>query len=158
MTQGKRSPSQLELNNMITRIDNFRRRHRGMTSMLAMLYLVLISALSLGFYASTTISSQLSNNDERVARAYLASETGMDFMRQRLARVRIPTATPPAFVIDELYDNLQTELNGTSNVGGGNISRNGNIIKIPRADRSPSIIRTSAASQSRSPTGQVKSL
>ena len=64
---------------MITRVRNSARpqlRRRGMTSLLAMLYLILISALALGFYASTTVSSQLSNNDERVARAALASESG----------------------------------------------------------------------------------
>src|SRR5439155_22260732 len=52
-------------------------------------------------------------------------------MRRQLAKVRIPATTPPNVVIDKLYLNLQTELNGTSNLGGGNISRNGNTIYIP---------------------------
>src|SRR5205814_8920100 len=103
----------------------------GMTSMLAMLYLILISALALGFYASTTYSSQLSNNDDRVAHAYLASETGMDFMRRQLAKVRIAPTTPPNAVLNELYTNLQNQLNGTSNLNGGNISKAGNTIHIP---------------------------
>lgn len=102
-----------------------------MTSLLAMLYLVLISALALGFYASTTMSSQISNNDERVARASLASESGMDFMRRQLAKVRIPANTAPTSVINALYSNLSTQLNGTSNLNGGSISRNGNTIYIP---------------------------
>src|SRR5947207_14127412 len=99
---------------MITRVRSLlrtQRRRKGMTSLLAMLYLVLISALALGFYASTTVSSQLSNNDDRVARASLASESGMDFMRRQLAKVRIPANTAPTAVIDKLYQNLQTELN-----------------------------------------------
>jgi hypothetical protein len=102
-----------------------------MTSLLAMLYLVLISTLAIGFYASTTVSSQLSNNDSRVARAYMASETGMDFMRRQLAKVRIPANTAPGDVLDNLYAALQTQLNGTSNLSGGNISRSGNTISIP---------------------------
>ena len=114
---------------MITRTRT-NRRH-GLTSLLAMLYLVLISALSLGFYATTTVSSQLSNNDERVARAYMASETGMDFMRRQLAKVRIPPNTAPNVVIDRLYTALQGQLNGTSNLAGGNIGRTGNTIYIP---------------------------
>src|SRR5262249_13111963 len=115
--------------NMFTRIRT--NRYRGMTSLLAMLYLILISALALGFYASTTVTPQLSNNAQRSARAYLASETGMDFMRPQPAKVPIPANTPPTQVIDKLYTALQNQLDGTSNLAGGNISRNGNTIYIP---------------------------
>jgi hypothetical protein len=66
-----------------------------------------------------------------VARAYLASETGMDFMRRQLANVHIPPTTPPNQVLGELYSDLQAQLNGTGNLNGGNISKVGNTIHIP---------------------------
>jgi hypothetical protein len=104
---------------------------RGMTSVLAMLYLVLFSTLAIGFYAATTTASHVTNNDERVARAFLATESGMDFMRYQLANVSVPPNTPPEQVIDQLYSDLQSDLNGTPNLAGFSIARDGNIIRIP---------------------------
>src|SRR3954447_3559633 len=104
---------------------------RGVTALIAMIYLVLISSLALGFYAMTTTSSQLASNDEQTARAYLAAESGMDFMRRQLAKVTVPPTVLPANAINSYYPNLQTLLNGTGNLNGGNISRSGNTISIP---------------------------
>ena len=38
---------------------------RGVASVLAMLYLVIFSTLALGFFASTTLSTQIAGNDRR---------------------------------------------------------------------------------------------
>lgn len=108
-----------------------RRVRRGVTALIAMMYLVLISSLALGFYAMTTTSSQLANNDERIAKAYMAADSGMDFMRRQLAKVRVPPLTAPANSINAYYPNLQAMLNGTGNLGGGSISRTGNTIYVP---------------------------
>jgi hypothetical protein len=112
------------------RIRQFR-RHRGVTSLIAMMYLVLISSLVLGFYAMTTTSAQLSSNDERIARAYLAADSGMDFMRRQLAKVRVPPHTAPEMSIEFYYPDMGARLNGTGNLNGGSISRSGNTISIP---------------------------
>src|SRR5688572_25021882 len=112
------------------RIRQFR-RHRGVTSLIAMMYLVLISSLVLGFYAMTTTSAQLSSNDERIARAYLAADSGMDFMRRQLAKVRVPPHTAPEMSIEFYYPDLGSRMNGTGNLNGGAISRSGNTISIP---------------------------
>lgn len=108
-----------------------RRTRRGVTALIAMIYLVLISSLALGFYAMTTTSSQLSTNDEQTARAYLAAESGMDFMRRQLAKVTVPPTVLPGSAIDAYYVDLQSMLNGTGNLNGGNITRDGNTISIP---------------------------
>ena len=68
-----------------------------------MLYLVLFSTMAIGFYATTTMSMQLSANDERIARAELAAESGMDFIRLHLAAVRIPTSATPADALTIRY-------------------------------------------------------
>ncbi|MBC8108315.1 MAG: hypothetical protein H7Z14_17145 [Anaerolineae bacterium] len=121
------------INRMVHRLMHQRRRpvRRGVTALIAMMYLVLISTLALGFYAMTTMSSQISSNDAQIARAYLAAESGMDFMRRQLARVTVPPSVQPADAIEHYYPNLQTMLNGTGNLENGSIGRDGNTITIP---------------------------
>src|SRR5690349_2655020 len=108
-----------------------KRQPRGMTAVLAMLYLVLFSSLALGFYAATTTSSQIAGTDKQVSSAYMSAESGMDFMRMELSRVMIPTNTPNNQVINALYTNLQTQCNGSGNIAGQSIVLKGNTIEIP---------------------------
>src|SRR4029079_4100632 len=112
-------------------MNKHKRQPRGMTAVLAMLYLVLFSSLALGFYAATTTSSQIAGTDQQVANAYMAAESGMDFMRHTLSRVSIPTHTPNNQVISSLYTNLRAQLNGTGNLGAQSITLNGNTIEVP---------------------------
>ena len=69
------------------------RLRRGITSMLAMLYLVLFATLAVGFYASTGTNAQVSTNELRRYKALGAAESGMDFMRYELFQVAIPPTT-----------------------------------------------------------------
>jgi Tfp pilus assembly protein PilX len=106
-------------------------RSYGLVMIIAMMYLVLISTLAVGFYAMTTMSAQMSKNDEAGARAYMAAESGMDFMRSQMVHVNVPPTTPSSSAIDAYYPNLQTLLNGTPNLGNQTILRNGSVIHIP---------------------------
>ena len=108
-----------------------RARAAGMTSVIAMMYLVLISSLAVGFYAATTTATRVANNDAHVTQAQLAAQSGMDFMRRQMAKVSINPHTVPQLAIEDYYPDLQTLLNGTSNLAGQSISRNGNTISIP---------------------------
>src|SRR5947208_2731334 len=92
-------------------------RRRAITSMLAMLYLVLFAMLAVGFYASTNTAGQVSANEQRRYRALGAAESGMDFMRYQLFQVAIPPATTADQVITQIYNDLATQLNGTPNLG-----------------------------------------
>ncbi len=104
----------------------------GMTSVLAMLYLVLFSTLAIGFYAATNTQSQVVGNDERVARASLACESGMELLRYQLGLVWIPPEPlPPDQIINELYADLQSQLKDTGNMDGLDIALVGNTIQIP---------------------------
>ena len=102
-----------------------------MTAVLAMLYLVLFSSLAIGFYTATVTSAQMSSTDQQIGKAYVAAESGMDFMRYQLSRVTIPPNTPTTQVINALYTNLQSQLVGTGNLSGQNIALNGNTIEVP---------------------------
>ena len=79
---------------------------RGVTSVLAMLYLVLFGMLAIGFYAATSIASQVVYNELRSAEALLAAETGMDFMRYAMHGVAIAPDTPISQVMGLKYETM----------------------------------------------------
>jgi len=106
-------------------------RRRGATAVLAMLYLVLFSTLALGFYAATTTAVQVSHNDGQVSRAFLASESGLDFMRYHMARVSIPAYAPAGTVTTELANDLRDRLESTGNLPGLTVGASGTVIHIP---------------------------
>jgi Tfp pilus assembly protein PilX len=110
------------------------RSRRGVTAMLAMLYLVLFSTLAIGFYAAVGTSVQVVGNERRTANAMLAAESGLQFMRYQLANVNIPQSTPDNQVIDQLVADLRYNLDGTANLGSHTVVRTGNTIYIPSAD------------------------
>lgn len=96
-----------------------------------MLYMMLITMLVLGFYASVTTSTTLARNDQRTAKALLAAESGIQFMRNRLAHVSIPPSTTPANLLSELETDLRNDAVIAGNLLGGTITRSGNVINIP---------------------------
>lgn len=103
----------------------------GITSVLAMLYLVLFGMLALGFHAATSIASQVVHNDLRIAQAQLAAETGMDFMRFALHGVAIPPDVQPADILTEVAIDLEAQLKGTGNLGSNQVAIIGNRIEVP---------------------------
>ena len=108
------------------------RRRRGVTSVIAMLFLVLIGTLALGFYTSVTTATALAKNDRRSAKALMAAESGIQFMRNRLANVSIPPNTTAADLLDELEADLLNDEQIANNLLGTPIPpRDGNVLTIP---------------------------
>ena len=112
-------------------MNRFIRNRRGVTSVIAMLFLVLIGTLALGFYTSVTTATALAKNDRRTAKALMAAESGIQFMRNRLANVTIPPTTTSANLLNELGNDLEADAMITGNLIGAAITRNGNVITIP---------------------------
>jgi hypothetical protein len=108
-----------------------RRRRRGLSSMLAMLYLVLFGALALGFYAQVNTSVQIAKNEQQVIKALLAAESGVQFMRYHLASVQMPASTQPPQMLQELYNDLSAQLDGSPNMAGKKVGFDGSTIRIP---------------------------
>ena len=107
-------------------------RRRGVTSVIAMLFLVLIGTLALGFYTSVTTATALSRNDRRTAKALMAAESGIQFMRNRLANVTIPPNTTSAQLLDELAADLLSDEELAGNLAPGTeIKYANNVITIP---------------------------
>src|SRR5688500_8021515 len=110
-------------------MDNpFRRNRRGITSAIAMIFLVLIGLMAMGFYALTTTATTISKNDRRTAKALLAAESGIQFMRNRLAHVTIPPNTSSANLLSELETDLKNDAYIVGNIGSAPITRAGNVI------------------------------
>jgi hypothetical protein len=114
-----------------------RRRRRGITSLIALLYLILMTTLAIGFYAATVTTAQVSNNDARTARAMLAADSGMDFIRYQIGTVVIPASSTSLF--DGLYTQLGNQINDTLNMPSGtpniSMSGDGKTIYIPASNK-----------------------
>ncbi|MEO6436735.1 MAG: pilus assembly PilX N-terminal domain-containing protein [Tepidisphaeraceae bacterium] len=109
------------------------RQRKGITAVMAMLYMVLFAVMALGFYATVTTSVALAKNDQRSAKALLAAESGVQFMRYHLSSVAIPPATPVANVMTELFNDLNAQMQNTGNLANGayTVALTSNTIYIP---------------------------
>ena len=106
-------------------------RNRGVTSLLAMMYMVLFATLALGFFAATTTSSQVAGNDEQAMRAMLACESGASFMRFQMAAMDLPYGTNNANLMTNAVAALGANLNDTPNMGGKTVAITGGVIYLP---------------------------
>jgi len=107
------------------------RNRRGMTALLAMLYLALIASLAVGFYASTNSAAMVTENEKRTNMALMSCESGMDFMRFHLSQLTIPHGGTATQRMNALYSQLKSQLENTGNFGSKTISITGTTISIP---------------------------
>jgi hypothetical protein len=109
-----------------------RQQRRGISSVLAMIYLTLFGVLALGFYAQVNSSMMVARNEGAGKRAALAAESGLAFARYHLYQIWIPPLTTADQMIEQSYQDLRTQLNGTANLKGGSIGYVANTsIDIP---------------------------
>jgi hypothetical protein len=99
--------------------------------MLAMLYLVLFSALALGFYGATTMSAQISRNERGMSEAQHAAESGLHFMRFKLSQLTIPSNTKDADVPAKIHEDLVFLLDKSDNLGSRTVTLSGSTISVP---------------------------
>jgi Tfp pilus assembly protein PilX len=104
------------------------RQRLGITSAMAMLFLTLFSTLALGFFASVTMSVEIARNDQRAAKALLAAESGVQFMRYHLANVTIPPASATA--MSDLCSDLQARLESSGNLGSNHVTLKGTLMTL----------------------------
>lgn len=104
---------------------------RGYGAVLAMLYLVLFSALATGFVATFDMSTQVTHAERRAIEARLAAESGMSFVRLQLWSLNVSHSTPPDQLFDVVHDKLAAAMEGTLNFKGTTIGYDGQTIRIP---------------------------
>jgi hypothetical protein len=90
-------------------------RARGVSSMLAMVFLVIFSTVALGFYAAVTIAVAISRNDMHAARARAASESGFEFLQYHLAETNVAYVNSDQYM-NGLHGYLYDHLNGSQNL------------------------------------------
>jgi len=105
---------------------------RGVVSVLAMLYMVLFSAMALGFYAATTTASQVAANERTTLAAQLAAESGIQFLRYHLSALDIQAGLSADKIFGEVYQQLAERLEPTANLNGNVVGFDGNTITIPQ--------------------------
>ena len=98
---------------------------------MAMIFMVLIGMLALGFYSSITTSKSVANNDQKGARALVAAESGIQFMRLRLAHVQLPALTTSDQVLGELFNDLKVSSEVLGNLGTNTVGFANGTISIP---------------------------
>src|SRR5438067_5983144 len=108
-----------------------RRLRRGITSMIAMLFLVVVTVLSIGFFSTTTISVQISKNDRDAKNAQFAGESGMQFVRYQLGLIDISPSVTPAQLLQTVASQMGPNLNGTANMNGNSVAVTNGTIYIP---------------------------
>src|SRR5258706_3910824 len=116
---------------MNTRRGTSRCARSGMTAVLAMLYLTLMASLALGFYSATNTASIVSNNEQKVERARLATESGLDFARFQLMKVSIPGKTKTSQYFSTTAAQLAANMNGSGNLNKGSIYIGADFVRVP---------------------------
>ena len=108
-----------------------RHARRGVASVMAMLFMVVFSAMALGFYAATTTAVQVSSNERTSLSAQVAVESGLQFLRYHLSALDIPDTLTPDQRYEEIHTQLSDRLNGTANLGGSVVGFDGTTISVP---------------------------
>jgi hypothetical protein len=96
-----------------------------------MIFLVLFATLAVGFYASITQTAVIAGNEKNSTISLTAAESGMDFVRYQLSRIKIPPTTPPDQVFSYVADHLEDALAGTGNLGSNSVAVSGGTVTIP---------------------------
>jgi hypothetical protein len=85
-------------------------------AILAMLFLVLIGTLSLGFYASTTTSVQVADNARYQNDAQYAAESGLQFISYQLRTMTGTLSNDPATIYAYVTSQLSASFTGSENM------------------------------------------
>lgn len=104
-----------------------------MASVLAMLFLTLISVLAVGFYVATTISAQISKNERGLSQAQAAADGGMQFVRYQLGAITVDPSVPSNQYLSAVATQLDTLIGGTANMNGHHVQVTNGAIYVPSA-------------------------
>jgi hypothetical protein len=110
-----------------------RYRRHGLSSLLAMLFLVLFATLAVGFYTASSLSSQISGNEKKLSLAQSAAEAGTQYLRYRLYKMIINPTTPDSALMDAIAADLNGQMAQGPVMNGQNVVNSGGVIYIPSA-------------------------
>jgi len=100
-------------------------------SILALVFLSLFAALAVSFMAINDTNLAQADNLNDVQTVLYEAESGLTFCNYLLSNVSLPQGLTSQEKLDALAIALQSALNGTANLGGSNVTYDGNTIIIP---------------------------
>jgi len=108
-----------------------KRARRGVTAVLAMLYLTLMASLALGFYSASNTAVMVTYNEQKVEQARLAAESGLEFARYHISRISIPAKTAKEKRFEVFCTKMAENINGSGNINKGSIYVAPGIVRVP---------------------------
>lgn len=91
---------------------------RGSATVVALIFMVLLAALAAGFGSLVSSSIQVSRNEQAVARAQAAAESGLELIKSYLTQVSVSSATPDGDISTQVEIALQNMVHGYQDAGG----------------------------------------
>jgi Tfp pilus assembly protein PilX len=109
----------------------YTRQRRGFAAVLAMIFLVLMAVIAVGFTQQSMLSAQVARNESDMATSQNAAESGMQWVKYQLGAISLPWGTNKANVLSRVATQLGTALNGTPNMGGKTVAVTSGTIYLP---------------------------
>lgn len=109
-----------------------RTRRGGWVTMLALVLMVMITAMAMTLLAAVGQDVRMAGNYRDLTDARMAMESGMEFVGYHLANVKTEPTTTGQALLDAVAGALQSRLNGTANLNGSTVSYDGTTVTIPK--------------------------
>jgi len=104
---------------------------RGIASILAMMFLVLMSSLAVAFFTTTDLGLKQTENLRHVAAARLEAESGLAFLTYQLRRHAPTDPGKGQELLSSLAGALGESMDLSGTLQGGNIVSNGQTVAVP---------------------------
>jgi len=108
-----------------------RRGRRGSTVVLTMIFLCLFATLAIAFTASSNMNLRQAHNYSSAQSAQMAAESGMAILVQTVSELSITQQEAEEDLLVAVANGLAERMNGTANLGAGEVTFDGVTIRIP---------------------------
>jgi hypothetical protein len=112
-------------------IKRYRRRAAGVVSVLAMMLLIMLAALSVALFNSSSMGLAQSSNLQAMADTRLAMEGGVSFLAYQIERSGASGSLRGQALLDSLATRLGATMNGTKNLQRQVVGYDSHTITIP---------------------------
>ena len=111
-----------------------RRFRLGITSVLALQFLAIFAALGVAFAAVASLEAQKADNFRAGTVARLAAESGLAYATNAMKGVLVDiTSGTEVVLVQAVYSNLSSKLDGTSCLAGGSVLLSGeSVVSVPQ--------------------------
>lgn len=108
-----------------------KRRGDGFVSVQALFLVLVFAAVAAAHYWSATTGLHQSRNQAHIQTASLEAESGMEFLVHLLKQQTVPGDVTGSELLNAVYENLSSQLDGTETLNGASVELSGETIAIP---------------------------